>query len=54
VERIQLNIAGGREEGYRAWTRKQQFPHDAVGKWKIRVVTDSGQLLGATKFTVTP
>lgn len=54
VERIPLNISGGREEGYRAWTRKQQFPQDAVGKWKIRVVTDSGQLLGAIRFTVTP
>lgn len=54
IERIALNIAGGREQGYRAWTHKQQFPQDAVGQWKIRVVTDSGQLLGATKFTVTP
>jgi len=54
VERIPLNIAGGREEGYRAWTRKQQFPQDAVGTWKIRVVTDSGQLLGAIEFRVTP
>lgn len=54
VERIPLNISGGREQGYRAWTRKQQFPQDAVGKWKIRVVTDSGQLLGAIRFTVTP
>jgi Family of unknown function (DUF5924)/Protein of unknown function (DUF2914) len=53
VERIPLNISGGREEGYRAWTRKQQFPQDAVGKWKIRVVTDSGQLLGAIQFRVT-
>lgn len=54
VERIPLIISGGREQGYRAWTRKQQFPQDAVGKWKIRVVTDSGQLLGAIRFRVTP
>lgn len=54
LERIALNISGGREQGYRAWTHKQKFPQDAVGTWKIRVVTDSGQLLGATKFTVTP
>lgn len=54
IERIPLNIAGGREEGYRAWTHKQQFPEDATGKWKIRVVTDSGQLLGAIRFRVTP
>jgi len=54
VERIALNISGGREQGYRAWTHKQNFPADAVGKWKIRVVTDSGQLLGAIRFRVTP
>ncbi len=54
VERIRLDISGGREQGYRAWTRKQQFPQNAVGQWKIRVVTDSGQLLGAISFTVTP
>ncbi|KAA1160585.1 DUF2914 domain-containing protein [Pseudoalteromonas fuliginea] len=54
VDRITLNINGGREFGYRAWTHKVNFPRDSVGKWQVKVVTESGQLIGLTKFTVTP
>tara|TARA_B110000091_G_scaffold199458_1_gene229286 strand:+ start:4188 stop:5201 length:1014 start_codon:yes stop_codon:yes gene_type:complete len=54
VDRITLNINGGRELGYRAWTHKVNFPRDSVGKWQVKVVTESGQLIGLTKFTVTP
>ncbi|MET6758528.1 MULTISPECIES: DUF5924 family protein [unclassified Pseudoalteromonas] len=54
VDRITLNINGGRELGYRAWTHKVNFPSDSVGKWQVKVVTESGQLIGLTKFTVTP
>ncbi|MFT7279611.1 MAG: hypothetical protein ACI846_002487 [Pseudoalteromonas distincta] len=54
VDRITLNINGGRELGYRAWTHKVNFPKDSVGKWQVKVVTESGQLIGLTKFTVTP
>ncbi|MEH6481057.1 MULTISPECIES: DUF5924 family protein [Pseudoalteromonas] len=54
VDRITLNINGGRELGYRAWTHKINFPKDSVGKWQVKVVTESGQLIGLTKFTVTP
>ncbi|MBU2225499.1 MAG: DUF2914 domain-containing protein, partial [Gammaproteobacteria bacterium] len=46
-------IQGGRKEGYRAWTRKQNFPQNPVGDWQVRVVTDSGQLIGSTRFRVT-
>jgi len=53
VEQIALDIQGGRKEGYRAWTRKQQFPENPVGNWQIRVVTDSGQLIGSSRFKVT-
>ncbi len=53
VEQIALDIQGGRKEGYRAWTRKQQFPANPVGDWQIRVVTDSGQLIGSARFRVT-
>jgi hypothetical protein len=52
VDRITLDIRGGRDEGYRAWTRKLNFPADSVGRWQVRVVTDSGQLIGLTRFTV--
>jgi len=52
VDRITLDIEGGREEGYRAWTQKLNFPKDPVGKWQVKVVTDSGQLIGIKRFTV--
>jgi hypothetical protein len=52
VDRITLDIAGGRQEGYRAWTHKLNFPADAVGRWQVQVVTDSGQLIGLTHFSV--
>lgn len=52
VERIALDITGGRGQGYRAWTHKMNFPADPVGKWQVQVVTESGQLIGLTKFVV--
>lgn len=52
VDRITLDISGGRDEGYRAWTHKLHFPTDPVGRWQVQVVTDSGQLIGLTRFTV--
>nr|WP_255604589.1 DUF2914 domain-containing protein [Rheinheimera maricola] len=54
VDRIKLAINGGREQGYRAWSHKQNFPANALGKWQVKVVTESGQLIGLTRFTVTP
>ena len=52
VDRITLNIEGGSDQGYRAWTQKLNFPKDPVGKWQVKVVTDSGQLIGIKRFTV--
>jgi len=52
IDRIALDISGGREEGYRAWTHKENFPESVAGKWKIRVVTSAGQLIGVLRFTV--
>lgn len=52
VDRITLDIEGGREKGYRAWTQKLNFPKDPLGQWQVRVVTDSGQLIGIKRFTV--
>jgi hypothetical protein len=54
VDRIKLDISGGRASGYRAWSRKQNFPANAVGKWQVKVVTESEQLIGLARFTVTP
>jgi hypothetical protein len=54
VDRIALNIHGGREAGYRAWSRKQNFPGDAQGQWQVKVQTEAGQILGRLHFQVTP
>ena len=53
LERIALDIHGGREKGYRAWTHKQNFPQDVEGDWQIQVLTDAGQLIGVLRFEVT-
>ena len=54
VDRIALDIHGGRKEGYRAWTHKQNFPPDPVGRWQVRVLTEDGQLIGVLRFRVNP
>ena len=54
LERIALDIHGGREKGYRAWTHKKNFPQDVVGDWQIQVLTDAGQMIGVLRFEVTP
>ncbi|MBD1552975.1 DUF5924 family protein [Pseudomonas typographi] len=54
MDRIALDIHGGRQEGYRAWTRKQNFPAAPSGTWRVRVETEDGQLIGVLKFTITP
>lgn len=54
VDRIALDIKGGREQGYRTWTHKTRFPEQVVGNWQIRVVTEGGQLIGVVRFKVTP
>ncbi|HTF97324.1 MAG TPA: DUF5924 family protein [Cellvibrio sp.] len=52
VDRVALDINGGREAGYRAWTHKMNFPDQAVGRWQIRVVTETNQLIGILRFNV--
>lgn len=52
VDRIPLTIAGGRTEGYRAWSHKLNFPADPRGDWKIEVITAAGQLIGVIRFRV--
>jgi len=52
VDRIALDIHGGRKEGYRAWTHKQNFPPNPVGRWQVRVLTEDGQVIGVLRFRV--
>lgn len=52
VDRIGLDILGGRAEGYRAWSFKRGFPADPRGHWQVQVITDGGQLIGQFGFDV--
>ncbi|MGH8442066.1 MAG: DUF5924 family protein [Nevskiaceae bacterium] len=52
VDRIPLELVGGRAEGYRAWSYKRGFPADPRGDWKVQVVTEGGQLIGQLRFRV--
>ncbi len=52
VDRIPLDVTGGRRSGYRAWTYKSVFPGTATGHWQIRVMTDNGQMIGQISFDV--
>lgn len=49
---VDLDINGGREQGYRAWSHKLNFPDDPSGRWRVDIMTDSGQRLGLIRFTV--
>jgi len=52
IDRIVLDIRGGREEGYRAWTRKENFPQKPEGRWQVRVLTGDEQMIGTLRFRV--
>lgn len=52
MDTVELAINGGREQGYRAWSHKQNFPQDPSGEWRIDIMTDGGQRLGLIRFTV--
>ncbi|EIK97605.1 hypothetical protein PMM47T1_07471 [Pseudomonas sp. M47T1] len=53
VDRIPLDIHGGRDEGYRAWTHKMNLPANPVGKWQVQILTEDGQMIGVLRFRVT-
>lgn len=52
MDRIPLTIAGGRVEGYRAWSHKHNFSRDPRGEWEVEVITAAGQLIGVIRFNV--
>lgn len=51
-DRIPLEVIGGREAGYRAWTHKLSFPPNPEGLWYVRVKTESDQMVGQVSFRV--
>lgn len=52
IDSIPIEIRGSRESGYRTWTHKTAFPPDPRGRWEVRVVTQSDQLIGVVRFRV--
>lgn len=52
VEHIAAEIRGGSKGGWRTWSRKQVFPQNAQGAWRVDVVTPQGQLLKRLRFEV--
>ena len=51
-ERIVAEIHGGREEGFRLYSRKRLFPADPLGWWTVDLLTPQGQLLKRLRFVV--
>jgi hypothetical protein len=47
-------VQGGRREGFRTYSRKTAFPADSVGRWRVDVTTEAGQLIGQLRFRVVP
>lgn len=52
MDRIALDIHGGRKAGYRAWSHKRMFPAQVTGDWQVQVVTETGQQIGVLRFQV--
>lgn len=50
TDRIPMNIAGGRKNGYRGFASKQNY---TPGDWRISVETTDGREIGRIYFTVT-
>ena len=49
TDRISTTITGGREEGYRGYTVKQNM---LAGEWRVDVETEGGKLIGRVPFDV--
>lgn len=52
IDRIPASIAGGREAGYRVYSRKHAFPADPRGAWEVDLLTPQGQLICRLRFVV--
>lgn len=50
TDRLGFQITGGRDGGYRGYSVKQSI---LPGLWRVNVVTERGQLIGRTTFSVT-
>jgi hypothetical protein len=51
IDRIGFEISGGREGGYRGFSKKKTL---WTGKWRVQVETNEGRILGNVSFTISP
>jgi len=51
VTKITFNIVGGRNDGYRVFSKKESLVN---GKWRVDVKTERGQIIGRIGFSVEP
>src|SRR3989339_95834 len=49
TDRFSFQISGGRDGGYRGYSVKQSI---MSGRWRVNVITERGQMVGRTTFTV--
>ena len=47
-------VMGGRRQGFRTYSRYSDLKPPLAGRYRVDVVTASGQLIGRLRFTVTP
>ncbi len=52
LDNIPATIRGGRAEGFRTYSRKQNFPLDSRGRWTVNLRTPEGQLIARLYFQV--
>jgi hypothetical protein len=52
VDRIELEIRGGREAGFRTYSVKRNFGAEPNGTWSCAVETASGQFLGERRIVI--
>jgi hypothetical protein len=52
IDKVALDIKGVSEAGYRSWSRKENFPPNPLGRWRIQVVTEASQVIGVLRFQV--
>ena len=50
INRVNLSVSGGRENGYRTYSVKNNF---TPGQWRINVKTSDDKIIGQLRFDVT-
>ena len=55
LDRVALSpVLGGRKEGFRTYSRKTDLKPPLAGRYRVDVVTASGQLVGRLRFAIAP